>query len=196
MTKQAFDTLLQTAKLLTDEMAAITDFVPWPEDLRWAGLNHTDIPARTQVQNWKAEGTGAAADLHRAVQSAAPFADWMQTYTEAEVGKHFLENYGYFELFGPSGHYHSTQARSFIAYWNAGLEYDWHHHLAEELYVVLSGSGLFMSEGETDALLTRGETRLHLTDQPHALSLTQGPILTYVLWRGPGMDNLPKMGRT
>jgi len=196
VTKQAFDTLLQAARSLTDEMAAITEFVPWPEDLHWAGLKHTDIPARAQVQNWQAEGTGAAADLHRAVQSAAPFADWMQTYTEVEVGKHFLENYGYFELFGPNGHYHSKQARAFIAYWNAGLDYDWHHHLAEELYVVVSGSGLFMSEGENDALLTRGETRLHLTDQPHALSMTQGPILTYVLWRGAGMDNLPKMGRT
>jgi mannose-6-phosphate isomerase-like protein (cupin superfamily) len=195
VTKQAFDALLLAAKALTNELPEVADFMPWPEDLRWAGIGHSDIPARTQVQNWQSEGVGSAADLHRAVQSAAPYADWARTYTEAEVGKHFLENYGYFELFGPTGHFQTTQARAYIAYWNGGLRYEWHHHEAEKLYVVVSGSGLFLSESDENALLIRDETRLHRSNQPHAMHLTHGPILTYVLWRGTGVDKPAKMGR-
>jgi hypothetical protein len=36
-----------------------------------------------------------------------------------------------------------------------------------------------------------GDTRMHNSNQPHALTMTDGPILTFVLWRGAGMAGLP-----
>jgi hypothetical protein len=35
---------------------------------------------------------------------------------------------------------------------------------------------------------------MHHNYQPHALTMTDGPILTFVLWRGAGMEGLPLMG--
>ena len=38
-------------------------------------------------------------------------------------------------------------------------------------------------------------TRLHSGWQPHAMNTGAEPILTYVLWRGAGLEGLPLMGR-
>ena len=37
-------------------------------------------------------------------------------------------------------------------------------------------------------------TRIHHSNQPHALTMLHEPILALVLWRGDGMDGLPLMG--
>jgi len=60
----------------------------------------------------------------------------------------------------------------------------------------VSGAGYFESEGAKPALLQTGDTRMHHSNQPHALTMTQGPILAFVLWRGAGMAGLPFMGAT
>jgi mannose-6-phosphate isomerase-like protein (cupin superfamily) len=194
--RTAFDHLLDATRALYAARPTLGEFCPMPTDLDWDDAKPAlDFPVSAHVQGWQAEGTGPDATFHRAVQAGAPHAFWTRTYSEAEVGAHFLANYGYFELFGPTGHYQSATARGYVAYWGAGLEYDWHRHEAEELYYVVSGGGLFLSEGAADALLGPGETRLHRSNQPHALHLTQGPILTFILWRGDGMDGLPSMGR-
>ena len=195
MTKAAFDILLSAVKALHDARPVLQEFAPWPSDLTWAALPAQDFPVSQLVQAWACADSSPEAAVHSALQAAAPGAHWLRTYTEDEVGAQFLANYGYIELYGPGGQYHSQQGRGFIAYWGGGLEYDWHVHVAEELYYVLSGAGLFFSEGEDAALLGRGDTRQHATMQPHALHMTAGPILAYVPWRGAGMDGLPQMGR-
>lgn len=122
--------------------------------------------------------------------------NWKQTYTEDEVGFGFLQDYGYLELYGPNGHFQTDQGRAYVGYWGRGLYYPWHRHEAEEIYAVVSGSGYFESQGAEAALLKMGDTRMHNSNQPHALTMTDGPILTFVLWRGAGMAGLPLMGAT
>ncbi|WP_254604115.1 dimethylsulfonioproprionate lyase family protein [Leisingera sp. ANG59] len=151
------------------------------------------MPAQDQVAGFTQQGTAETQPLIDALHTAAGEAHWTQTYTEAEVGAHFLQNYGYFELFGPTGHFRSTQLRGYIAYWGAGLKYDWHSHEAEELYVVLGGGAQFLTE-ENESWLGAGDTRLHGGWQPHAMNTEAEPILTYVLWRGAGLTGLPLMG--
>lgn len=168
-----------------------------PGQRRHAGrVCHTSRwrPALTS-RGWRTDGEGAEADFHRAVQAVTPYAHWTRTYTEAEVGAHFLRHYGYFELVGPTGHYIDERTRAYVAYWGAGLDYDWHSHQAEELYFVVSGSGHFRSEGDDDAKLGRGGVRTHRSNQRHALRIEQDPILTFVLWRGPGLTELPVMAK-
>lgn len=58
----------------------------------------------------------------------------------------------------------------------------------------MSGLGYFESEGAEAALLKTGDTRMHHSYQPHALTMTDGPILTFVLWRGDGMEGVPTNG--
>ena len=107
-----------------------------------------------------------------------------------------MQDYGYHELYGPNGHFQTDQGRAYVGYWGRGLYYPWHRHEAEEIYAVVSGSGYFESQGAEAALLKMGDTRMHNSNQPHALTMTDGPILTFVLWRGAGMAGLPLMGAT
>lgn len=128
-----------------------------------------------------------------AVLAAASQVHWQLTYTEDEVGADFLARYGWFELAGPGGHFRTDSMRAYVAYWGRGLAYGWHEHEAEELYFIAAGSALFRSDAQGDALLTPGDTRLHAGYEKHAMTTTDAPILTLVLWRGVGLGGAPMM---
>ena len=128
--------------------------------------------------------------FHRAIQHAAPHVNRQFIYTEAEVGQHFLENYGYFDLIGPTGQFHSDKCNAYIAYWGSDLYYPAHHHALEELYFVLSGAAMFKSYGDAAVTLGPAEQRFHASHQPHAMTTTGSAILTLVLWRGPDLRGL------
>ena len=94
--------------------------------------------------------------------------------------RHFLDNYAYFELIGPTGHFRSDQCSAFIGYWGPGLFYPAHHHASEELYFVLAGHALFESDGDSPATLGPAAHRFHASHQPHAMTTTYSAILTLV----------------
>ena len=184
--------VLDAARLVHETHPELAGFGAWPSDLKATGLQPNRIPAVHQVQDLAAQGTLATQALVSAIRATAHLAHWQQTYTEAEVGADFLNRYGYFELFGPTGHFHSDQLRGYIAYWGPGLSYDWHSHQAEELYLTLAGGALFRVVGD-EAPVGPGQTRLHGSWQSHAMMTTDQPILTLVLWRGEGLSDLPQM---
>ena len=101
-----------------------------------------------------------------------------------------MDNYAYFELIAPSGHFRSDQCSTFIGYCEPGLYYPAHHHESEELYFVLAGHGLFESVGDGPASLDPATHRSHTSYQPHAMTTTNSAILTLVLWRGPELSGL------
>lgn len=188
MSETAFSALLSQCQAFHARTPALREFADWPADLTFCEQPHEPIPAMRQILNWDHDGA-----LHHAVQGAAPFAKWKRTYCEDEVGYGFLQDYGYLELYGADGHFYSTQARAFIAYWGRGLYYPWHAHEAEEIYAIISGAAYFESDGQVPAVLTDGQTRFHRARQPHAMTTKDSPILALVMWRGGGIDGLPAM---
>ena len=189
LSRKAFDTLLTEAKAVYDATPALQNFAAWPTDLEFAPHAPQHIPALRQIMMWDNDHP-----LHTATQAIVPYGHWIQTYTEDDVGYGFLQDYGYIELYGPTGHFTSHQGRAYIAYWGKGLYYPWHHHEAEELYAVISGSGYFEAEGQDPKTLASGDCQFHKSNQPHALTMKDSAILTLILWRGAGMTGLPKMG--
>lgn len=187
------DDVLEAARQLHQSHPEMAAFAPWPDDLKPANLQPAHIPAIDQVAGFDLETTDATRDLIAAIKATSHLGHWKQTYTEEEVGADFLNRYGYYELFGPGGHFHSTQLRGYVGYWGAGLTYDWHSHQAEEIYLVLEGAALFKIEGN-ETHIGPNQTRQHSSWQSHAMITTDQPILTFVLWRGEGMGGLPLMG--
>ena len=186
------EAVLEAARQLHAAHPDLNSFAPWPEDLTPANLRPRPIPATDLVASFAHSGTDLTRSLIEAVKGAADLASWKRTYTEEEVGADFRNRYGYFELFGPTGHFHSSQLRGYIAYWGEGLSYDWHSHEAEELYLTLAGEAVFKTEGNTKTVAA-GDTRGHTSWQSHAMDTNDRPILTFVLWRGEGMADLPRM---
>jgi mannose-6-phosphate isomerase-like protein (cupin superfamily) len=106
---------------------------------------------------------------------------WKRTYTEEEVGHDFRSRYGYYELFGPTGHFKSTQLRGFVAFWGNELTYDWHSHEAEEIYLILGGSALFRTKNG-ERLVTPNETIMHHSRQSHSMITNKAlpPRIRYI----------------
>jgi len=195
MTQALFDNALAAAKMMHADTPAIRDFVPWPDDLRFTDRAARILPAVSHVQNAPGEASAQTRPLCAALIDVAPHVEWRHTYTEAEVGADFLARFGWFELAGPTGHFHSHQARITIGYWGPGLHYDWHEHPPEELYTVVSGSALFLADGEAPVTLGPGGTRFHKSAQRHAMITDESPILTLVYWRGDQLDHDPRMSQ-
>ena len=180
--QQRFDRLLACCRDLYEATPDLRDFASWPGELQFAVSEAVIVPAIDLVKGWKNHHP-----VHLALQDVADIAAWQRSYTENQVGQQFLKSYGFIELFGPTGHYLTADVRAFIGYWGAGLAYDWHQHEAEEIYSVVSGGALFRSQGEADRYLGPGETRQHKSNQPHAITMTDEPLLAFAMWRGPGM---------
>ncbi|SLN22987.1 hypothetical protein TRL7639_00714 [Falsiruegeria litorea R37] len=186
------DAVLEAARQLHAAHPDLNGFAPWPDDLTPSGLQPRAVPATDLVANLPLPGTSQTDPLVQAVKKATHLASWKRTYSEEEVGADFRNRYGYFELFGPTGHYYSTRLRGYIGYWGERLSYDWHSHEAEELYLNIAGEATFYAD-EDEACVKAGETRAHTGWQSHAMVTNNQPILTFVLWRGAGMADLPQM---
>ncbi|WP_170426914.1 dimethylsulfonioproprionate lyase family protein [Ruegeria arenilitoris] len=186
------DAVLQAARHVHQSHPALSAFGAWPDDLEPTDLAANAVPAMELVRRTDFSPDAATQALSDAIRASAHLAHWKQTYTEEEVGADFLSRYGYYELFGPTGHFHSNQLRGYVAYWGAGLNYGWHSHQAEELYLTLAGGAIFRTEGD-ERFVGPNETRQHDSWQSHAMTTTDQPILTFVLWRGEGLGDLPRM---
>ncbi|SLN52100.1 dimethylsulfonioproprionate lyase family protein [Ruegeria meonggei] len=186
------DDVLEAARQLHQIHPDLAAFGEWPTDLTAVALQPNAVPATCQVAEMDWGTVAQTKGLTEAIKATAHLAAWKLTYTKEEVGADFLNRYGYYELFGPTGHFHSTQLRGYVAYWGSGLNYDWHSHQAEELYLALAGRALFKVDGE-DACIGPNQSRQHQSWQRHAMNTTTQPILTFVLWRGEGIGDIPRM---
>lgn len=182
MTQAALTPLLHEIQQIHENTPDLTGFGPWPSDLTYAHRAPVSAPVVALLP-------GRLTTL----AAAAPYLEWRRTYRADEVGDDFLNRYGYVELFGPQGHFHSTQLRGYIAYWDRRLDYGWHHHEAEELYFGLEGTPEFLSQSKPSVTLHPGQTRHHAPWEVHSMKTHDTGFLCYALWRGPGLAGLPEM---
>ncbi|MEM1298154.1 MAG: dimethylsulfonioproprionate lyase family protein [Pseudomonadota bacterium] len=189
----ALANLLEACRALHAAIPGLCGFAPWPDDLTPTGLTARHRPATDQIAAIDDPTDPLSRTATEAVRAAAGDLHWRRYYTEADVGADMMARYAFVELFGPKGHFHSDQGRGFIGYWGHDLAYDWHGHEAEELYVCLSGRGLFKAEGEADVWLNPGDLRLHKSRQSHAMDTGAEPFLGFIMWRGNGMSGAPAM---
>lgn len=192
MNTSEFATLYATLSAFVQSTPAVMDFAGWPA-AEFRDTAPVPVPVIAVLAGWQGAMTPGTEAVCNALNAVWTLARWEQTYSEHEVGRNFLDNYGYFELVGRQGHFQSDEIRAYIAYWGPGLHYDWHLHEAEELYVILAGEALFLAEGLEPTVLRAGDVRMHTSNQPHAMITEGSGVLALVLWRGAGLDGLPRM---
>ena len=184
MAKAEFDALLQTAKHVHEQHPDVAAFCPFPTDLEWQGLAANYLPPARLMENDTGLTSDTYAEFRDLFIAASPHATWRETYRGTSIGDDFLARFGCYELIGEGGQYNSTQMRSFVVYAPSGLWYPWHHHPAEELYLILAGEAEFLAEGKPTRTLRPGDTAFHAPNQSHAMETYDKPVLAYVLWRG------------
>lgn len=109
---------------------------------------------------------------------------WGQTYTAADFGQHFIDNYGWLEVFGTRGHFANESMAGGFLILGPGIEYPDHHHVAEELYIPLTGGTEWRMGDSAWRLRSAGEVIHHASNVSHAMRTGEEPLLAFYLWRG------------
>lgn len=190
MTRTVFDHLLDEARRVHDADPRLTEFCPFPDDIRPQPVTPFHIPASDLMQNDPALSTPRFAPLRDAFIAAAPHAQWRETYKGTDIGEDFMTRFGCYCLIGDGGPFHSDQMRAWVVYMPAHLHYPWHHHPGEEAYLILAGQAEFARGDEAPETLYPGDIVCHESNQPHATDTTHAPLLAYVVWRN-GFDTAP-----
>lgn len=182
-----FDELLKAVRgyLVSFEGAPVRDAaagIDWDMDIRpldpypLACLKHLDRAADIAPAEMR--------PLTRLLAGHREEFQWGQTYGEADFGKHFIDNYGWLEVFGTRGHFSNDMVAAGFLLLGPNLVYPDHHHLAEEIYIPLTGGTEWrMGEGAFGARAA-GEVVHHASNVNHAMRTGDEPLLALYLWRG------------
>lgn len=160
------------------------------DDLPAIAMTAQRGPATALVDELEAETCAATQPVVDAVKWASGHVAWCQSYTadDPEFDENYLQNYGWFNLISPSGPFISKTMRLSVGYWGQGLHYPRHWHVPEEIYLVLAGRAIFVSEGRADVDGGPGATIAHYSNQPHAARMPDAPLLAAAFWRGNQLE--------
>lgn len=109
---------------------------------------------------------------------------WGQTYTSADFGQKFIDNYGWLEVFGTRGHFANDGVAGGFLVLGPGIEYPDHHHMAEELYIPLTAGTEWRMGDQPWRRRAAGEVIHHDSNVSHAMRTGDEPLLAFYLWRG------------
>ncbi|MFK7838529.1 MAG: dimethylsulfonioproprionate lyase family protein [Sulfitobacter sp.] len=123
------------------------------------------------------------APLQDAIRAASGAVHWRETYKDTDIGRDFIDRFACYCIIGENAPYWSEAIRLFMVYMPPRLYYPWHHHPAEEIYMVVSGNAVFSRKGYPDETLFDGDTSFHASNQPHAMETLDDPVLCLVAWR-------------
>ena len=109
---------------------------------------------------------------------------WGQTYTAADFGQGFIDNYGWLEVFGTRGHFVNDEVAAGLLILGPDIVYPDHHHIAEEIYIPLTGGTQWrMGEGDFHSR-EAGEIIHHASNVNHAMRTGKEPLMALYIWRG------------
>jgi mannose-6-phosphate isomerase-like protein (cupin superfamily) len=175
----AYDYLTSFDSRLVEEFASAVD---WRADER--RLDANDLACLTHLD--RAAGIAPLAERWLVELLARHRRDlrWGQTYTAADFGQNFIDNYGWMELVGTRGYFASDKVAAGFLILGPDIVYPDHHHIAEELYVPLTG-GTKWRKGEGGfTIRAAGEIIHHPSNISHAMRTGAEPLVAFYLWRG------------
>ena len=107
-----------------------------------------------------------------------------QTYSSSDFGEAFLQQYGWIKFLGPDAYWHSDTLSSGFILLGDNITYPEHWHVAEELYIPLSGSAEWYHEQLGWRQLPPGTVIHHASNVKHGTRTIGEPLLAMYLWRG------------
>ncbi len=190
MTRPVWDRLLSEVRKAHAAHADLTGFCAFPTDLSPQDVHPFHVPPADLLTSETGLTATPYVGLRDAIIATSPHAQWRETYKDTDIGDDFMSRFGCYCLIGDGGAFHSDQMRAWIVYMPARLPYPFHHHPAEETYLILAGKAVFHAYGTASKTLRAGDTVFHTKNQPHATETHDQPMLALVLWRN-GFDAAP-----
>lgn len=182
-TEDLFIRALKEIKYIWSTNQTLSNFVSLPEDLKLDSVKNNQINATTKLASWSESDVGTNKKIHKILSSLSFHVKWENGYAEKDVNKNFLNNYGFFELIGPTGHFKTSKLALYVNYLDKKSFYPLHNHEAEELYFIISGEAKFENNNGDYEILTSNKTRFHKSFEPHAITTDNNQILSFVIWK-------------
>jgi len=141
------------------------------------------LPVLRYLPDLKSHAPAFSHNLVNNIARAAPSMAWRRTYTEADVGAAFLQNYGWSEIVGTSGPLPSEQVACGFLILGPRIHYRRHQHEAEEIYIPLVGTASWQQGDGGWGECAPGTVIHHDRNEPHAMRTGSRPLLALYLWR-------------
>lgn len=122
--------------------------------------------------------------LVQCVIEYGPKLHWLQSYTPDDFGPYFTDNYAHVELIGTRGHFVSNEIAAGIVQYGPKIVFPDHWHIAEEIYIPLTGNGHWSSDNDYYVNRKAGEFIFHESNMHHAIKTEETPMLALWVWRG------------
>ena len=111
--------------------------------------------------------------------------EWRQSYSVAELGQKFIDNYGWTEIF------HAERLACGFLLLGPRTNYPSHRHAPEELYIPLAGTAFWQRGNRPFAPRPPGVIIHHPSWLPHAMRTSDEPLLALYVWRGDLLSERP-----
>lgn len=172
----------------------LQDFLAlWPRTGTLREPVATSVPVVRYLPECRARAPLFSQSFIAAVAREAPRLAWRRSYTEAEVGAAFFDNYGWTELVGLTGPVPSGQLACGVLLLGPQSAYPPHHHEADEIYVPLSGSAQWRQGSHDWEWLPPGSVIHNLRNESHAMRTATEPLFALYLWRSRDLDQKSRL---
>jgi mannose-6-phosphate isomerase-like protein (cupin superfamily) len=189
----------RTALILLEEIRVVVDSLPsataalfladWPAPEITRVVTPSTLPVLAWLQQAASYApSGPLAGLAQSVSGAAATMAWRQTYRPGEMTAGFLDRYGWSEVFGLKGPVAAEKIAGGFLLLGPDTVYPSHAHVAEELYVPLSGSAEWQVGDSPFRQREPGSAIWHGSGAAHAMRTANAPLLALYLWRGSGLE--------
>ena len=182
-TEDLFIGALKEIKYIWSRNQILSKFTSLPVDLELDNVKNNQINATAKLASWTESDDASNKKIHKIISSLSFHVKWENGYTEKDVNNNFLNNYGFFELIGPTGHFKTSEMALYVNYLDKNTLYPLHNHEAEELYFIISGEAKFENNNEDYEILTSNKTRFHKSFEPHAITTDNKQLLSFVIWK-------------
>jgi hypothetical protein len=166
----------------------------WPRELIARPVVARPLPVASSLEGLSGLAAPATCALVEAIAALAGELDWRQTYTEADFGARFLDNYGFSEWVGERGAFVSDTIACGVLMLGPKIEYPAHSHEAEELYLPLAGRAWWRSGKSDWRLRAPGAWIHHPSWTTHATRTADEPLLAAYVWRAGGLSAKSRIG--
>jgi hypothetical protein len=180
--------------LLALALEADTFLHDWPRELVPRPVGARCLPVVAALGGLSGFAAPATRSLVEGIEALVSELDWRQTYSQADFGERFLDNYGFNEWIGQRGAFMSDAIACGVLLLGPNTEYPDHSHEAEELYLPLAGRAFWRSAKSDWRLRPPGEWIHHPSWTSHAMRTAEEPLLAAYVWRGGDLTAKSRIG--
>lgn len=160
----------------------------WPDDIAGRPQTPTRLPVLRHLPHAMGATLPDTEALAALLIAAVGALEWRQGPTEVELGRKFVENYGWTEIF------HADRLACGFLVLGPRTEYPTHRQAPEEICIPLAGTAFWQRGNRPFAPRPPGMIIHHPSWLPHAMRTSDEPLLALYVLRGDLLEYRQVLG--